>query len=57
MGPTSYLRIKTFDVGIPLFQSEFEVKAVEHNSLAKYCYGGHMLNMILDGFLTFATQS
>jgi len=50
LGPTSYLRIKIFDVGIPLLQSEFEVKVVEHNSLAKYCYGGHMLNMILDGF-------
>ena len=31
-------RIKTPDARIPLLQTEFEVKVMEHNSLVGYCY-------------------
>lgn len=35
MGPTIDLRIKTHDVIIPLYQTKYEVRTTEHNSLAK----------------------
>jgi hypothetical protein len=35
MDPTIDLRIKTPDVGIPVLQIEYEVRAIEYNSSTK----------------------
>ena len=40
MSPTIYSRVKTSDARIPLLDIEYEVRAVEHNSLANECYIG-----------------
>jgi hypothetical protein len=37
MGPIVDSRIKLLDVGIPMFQFESEVRAVEHNFYGRAC--------------------
>ena len=38
MGPTIDSRIQTLDARVSMLQIKSKAKAIEHNSLAKYCY-------------------